>query len=273
MREWELRMKTVWRTKRMAGALVALALCGVMNPPAAPGAEKKSAKPAEADLFLHLKDAFKNPADEPGVPRVLLIGDSISIGYTIPVRRQLRGKANVFRPPVNCQHTGYGLANLDAWLGTSRWDVIHFNWGIWDTHMLDAKGALIRAESAAKGPMHIRYTPEQYGQNLSKLVDRLQATGARLIWASTTPVMSRSGARFEDIAIRNAVAAKLMKARNIPIEDLYPYTLPHAKEWQKSDKVHFNDEGNQHLADRVCESILRELKASPRGTGKPGVEN
>jgi acyl-CoA thioesterase-1 len=217
--------------------------------------------PAEADLFLHMKDAFKNPADEPGVPRVLLIGDSISIGYTIPVRKQLQGKANVFRPPTNCEYTGYGLKNLKSWLGTGHWDVIHFNWGIWDTHMLDAKGALVRDESKEAGPMHIRYLPEEYGKNLSELLDILQSTGAKLIWASATPIMSRSGARFEDIPIRNAVAAKIMEARKIPINDLYSYTLPYVKEWQKPDQVHFNMVGNDRLADRVCENILRELQS------------
>ena len=39
--------------------------------------------------------------DTPGLPRVLLIGDSISIGYTLPVRRLLAGKANVHRIAVN----------------------------------------------------------------------------------------------------------------------------------------------------------------------------
>lgn len=218
-----------------------------------------NAKPAEADLFLHLKDAFKNPADQPGLPRVLLIGDSISIGYTIPVRRKLQGQAIVCRPPVNCQHTGYGLANLKSWLGTNHWDVIHFNWGIWDTHMLDAKGALVRDESKAAGPLHIRYTPEQYGQNLSKLVSILEGTGAKLIWASTTPVMSRTGTRFDDIAVRNAVAAKLMEARKIPIDDLYASSLPHVQRWQNPDRVHFNNEGNAHLADCVSESIRKAL--------------
>ncbi|MFA6566598.1 MAG: SGNH/GDSL hydrolase family protein [Victivallales bacterium] len=116
--------------------------------------------------------------------------------------------------------------------------------------------------------MHIRYSPEEYGKNLSELLDILQGTGAKLIWSSTTPVMSRTGARFEDIPIRNAVAAKIMEARKIPINDLYLYTLPHVKEWQNPDQVHFNQAGNDRLADRVCENILRELKCEPSVPGK-----
>ena len=46
---------------------------------------------------------------------------------------------------------------------------------------------------------NIRYTPQQYRENLTQLVNTLEKTGAKLIWASTTPIMSREGARFEDI--------------------------------------------------------------------------
>lgn len=222
-------------------------------------------RPAEADLYHHLTDALKNPPEQAGLPRVLLLGDSISIGYTVPVRKELQGKAAVFRPAVNCQHTGFGLENVKRWLGTNRWDVIHFNWGIWDTHLLDAKGALIHTadESKSTVPLHIRYTPEHYRTNLTALVKSLQGSGARLIWASSTPIMSRTGARFEDIRIRNDVAAEIMKENGIPVNDLYAFSLPHAAEWQTPDKVHFNAAGNEQLGRRVAASILEALKPAP----------
>ena len=40
--------------------------------------------------------------DDPALPRVLLIGDSISHMYTASVRRLLKGKANVHRAPARC---------------------------------------------------------------------------------------------------------------------------------------------------------------------------
>jgi hypothetical protein len=67
-----------------------------------------------------------------GLPRVLLIGDSISMGYTLDVRELLKGKANVHRIPTNGGPTTNGLKNIKAWLGDSKWDVIHFNWGLHD---------------------------------------------------------------------------------------------------------------------------------------------
>lgn len=203
---------------------------------------------------------FDNPAEQAGKPRVLLIGDSISIGYTVEVRQRLDGKALVFRPPVNCQHTGYGLANLEKWLGNGKWDVIHFNWGIWDTHLLDEKGGLVAsaAESSAAGAK-VRFTLEQYRENLEKLVAILERTGARLIWASTTPVLSRVGDRLQAVPDRNRIAAELMKKHGIAINDLHTAVLPRAKDWQSGDRVHFNAAGNTALGAQVARAIEENL--------------
>ena len=58
--------------------------------------------------------------DQPGLPRVLLIGDSISIGYTIPVRNLLKGKVNVHRIPTNGGPTIKGLNQIEAWIGKKK---------------------------------------------------------------------------------------------------------------------------------------------------------
>src|SRR5688572_8105941 len=84
--------------------------------------------------------AFAPVQDDPALPRVLLIGDSISIGYTVPTRERLAGKANVHRPGVNCGPTTRGVENLDKWLGDKKWDVIHFNFGLHDLRYIDDAG-------------------------------------------------------------------------------------------------------------------------------------
>jgi len=221
---------------------------------------------AEAELHTHVTNAFVNPAATTNLPRVLIIGDSISIGYTAPVRQNLKGIADVYRPGENCQHSGYVLAKIKSWLGNGKWDVIHFNCGIWDTHLLDAKGNLVRAadNQMPNAEFRIRYTPEQYRENLTKLVAILEKTGAKLIWANTTPVMRRKGDRFEAIPTLNRVAAEVMQAHRIPVNDLYGYVLPHAKEWQQADQVHFNAEGNQQLGQQVAQSIRQALPKARR---------
>lgn len=76
--------------------------------------------------------ALREMADTPGLPRVLLVGDSISMGYTEPVRKLLEDKANVHRILENGGPTSHGVENIDKWLGSGHWNVIHFNFGLHD---------------------------------------------------------------------------------------------------------------------------------------------
>src|SRR5437667_12216735 len=85
---------------------------------------------AQVNDFSPQSPAFAPVVDQPGLARVLLIGDSISIGYTVTVQKELAGAANVHRIPENGADTANGLKNIDAWLGGSKWDVNHFNWGL-----------------------------------------------------------------------------------------------------------------------------------------------
>ena len=223
----------------------------------------------EAELREDVAGAFVNPEAASSLPRVLIIGDSISIGYTEPVRENLKDSAEVFRPPVNCQHTGYGLSQIKTWLGTGKWDVIHFNFGIWDTHMLDAKGNLLSGSregdtAPATDGIGIRHTPEQYKDNLNRILDILESSGASLIWASSTPIMYRKGRRFEDIPKLNSVAENVMKARGVAVNDLYAFVLPHVGEWQAPDQCHFNAAGNEQLGKQVADCIRRALGGKKR---------
>jgi hypothetical protein len=203
--------------------------------------------------------AFDPVKDDPRLPRVLLIGDSISIGYTLPVQQLLKGKANVHRIPENGEYSGYGLAHIKEWLGDGTWDIIYFNWGIWDTHLLDSSGGIIFDENGDIGRAVIRTSIGEYQENLNKLIDTMQRTGAKLIWASSTPVMSRKGTRLEDIAKYNKAAAEVIYLRHVMIDDLYSMIEPHASEMQSEDGCHFKPQGNEYLGKHVSECILAAL--------------
>ena len=112
--------------------------------------------------------------DTPGLPRVLLLGDSISVGYTLPVRELLNGKANIHRPPDNCSATRHGLDGIDRWLGDGSWDVIHFNWGLHDLAFVDDQGKRT-VEQTGRHQVPI----DQYETNLNTLVERLKADRRR----------------------------------------------------------------------------------------------
>jgi len=178
------------------------------------------------------------------LPRVLLIGDSISMGYTLPVRKLLEGKANVHRIPANGGPTKNGLANIGHWLGTGKWDVIHFNWGIHDLKFMpDGKRQV---------------EPADYEKNLRELVAKLKATGAKLIWATTTPIPKGElvpPRRFGEVAEYNAIAAKVMRAGGVRINDLNAWITPHLAKLQKPRDLHYTDEGYAFLARKVAAEI------------------
>jgi len=203
--------------------------------------------------------AYVKVKDDPSLPRVLLIGDSISEGYTLPVRTALKGKANVHRIPTNGGPTTEGLKNLKTWLGRGKWDVIHFNWGLHD----------IKLMSDGKHQVPI----EQYEKNLRELVKELKATYAKLIWASTTPVpegaLRPSRKRGDEVAY-NAVAKKVMDENHIPINDLYTFALAKLKDIQQPANVHFTPKGYEVLGERVAASIEPLLPKAPSGSGKAG---
>ncbi len=197
-------------------------------------------------LPLHKRDkvAGKSNAwdfvpDDPKLPRVLLIGDSVSRGYTQPTRVALAGKANVHRAPANCGPTASGLKNLDVWLGAGKWDVIHFNFGIHD-----------RATPAA-----------DYVKRLEEIVTRLEKTGAKLIWASTTPIPDNPAQKqtAQSVVEKNALAAEIMQKHGIPTDDLFGAMTPRLKEFQPPLDVHYTGAGYDFLGAKVGESILSRL--------------
>jgi acyl-CoA thioesterase-1 len=220
----------------------------------APGpvaAQSKWTVPDNMKLYGYVKvPIFPEMKEDPALPRVLLLGDSISMYYTPEVRSLLRGKANVYRVPDNGKSTLYGLKNIDYWLGDGKWAVIHFNFGLHDIAVLPTTGKQ-------------QVSLKDYDQNLRRLVKRLQATGAKLIWASTTPVPEGSRNRHETDAVAyNAVAKKIMEENQVPINDLHAFVAsrPDKANMQWPANVHFRAEGSADLAGEVAKHILAALK-------------
>ena len=195
--------------------------------------------------------------DQPGLPRVLLIGDSISIGYTIPVRKLLKGKVNLHRIPTNGGPTIKGLEQIDAWIGKKKWDVIHFNWGLHDLKYIGPNGEnLFPKEKGGK----VQVALLEYEKNLERLVHRLSKTGAKLIWRNTTPIPPGSRGRYVGDSIKyNNAASRVMIRHGIPTHDLFTISRERMQEIMRPANVHYTEEGSKVLAVSVAEVILDAL--------------
>lgn len=222
------------------------------------GASADDAKKKKTPPKRKPNSAMAQIEDVAGLPRVLLIGDSISIGYTVPVRELLKGKANVHRPLTNCGPTTTGLAGIDKWLGDGKWDVIHFNWGLHDLKYMGPQGQNL-ADPKAKDS-HQQVAIDAYEANLRKLVARLKKTKAKLIWRSTTPVPEGCKGRVVgDSAKYNAVAKKIMDENKIAIDDQYTFCMDKLDKIQLPANVHFSANGSKELAKQAVASILKAL--------------
>jgi acyl-CoA thioesterase-1 len=199
--------------------------------------------------------------DDPKLPRVMIIGDSISVGYTDEVRRLLAGKANVHRVAGNAGPSSSGVQKLAEWLSPSNgtWDVIHFNFGLHDLK-LGTGGKDNQPYATSDGH---QVSLEEYEKNLSQIVATFKTTGAALIWCSTTPVPAGKvdpPRQPDDVVKYNEAARQVMIKSGVAIDDLFATALPRLPDIQMQHNVHYTKEGYAELAKQVAASIEEALK-------------
>ena len=223
--------------------LLLLALC----PPLAAFAQPASqgATPVNAPV-VHEKYEWSNIwgdcADDPALPRVLLIGDSISCGYSGVVNRILEGKYHVDR------------------LGTSR--SINDPVLLKETAMMleDCKYAVVHINNGLHG-FHL--TGEQYAAALKDYLALIKAHcgDAKLVWCASTPITKNGDpatldASNEKVTTRNALALEIAQAQGIPVDDLYQVVIGKA-DLRSGDGYHYNDQGYEALGKAVADAVLK----------------
>lgn len=192
-------------------------------------------------------DVWISHANGTNLPKVLLIGDSITRAYYPEVEKHLDGRAYVGRLSSSAFISDpVLLKQIEMVLTQYKFDVIHFNNG-----------------------MHgWQHSEKEYEQAFPKFLKTIQkyAPNAKLIWASTTPLKvspalpadNQTQATDERIAARNAIAQKFMLPNGIPVDDLYTPMLDHPE--YHSDNVHFNDRGVALQATQVAGHIEKLLE-------------
>ena len=217
----------------------------------------KTEKPRSAEPKKKINPAFQNPeTPDPNLPNVLIIGDSISIGYMAPLREKLTGIANVFRPATNCGPSSKGLEEIERWLGDRNWKLIQINHGLHDLKYMGPQGQNLADPKAESS--HQQIPPDQYAKNLRILAERLKKTGATIIWCETTPVPKGAAGRVVgDSKKYNSIAKKVMAEHGISTNGLFDYAIQNVP--TREANVHYTPENSQKLAEFVAASIKENL--------------
>jgi len=203
---------------------------------------------------IEWSDIWLPHTTEHALPRVLLIGDSITRNYYPIVEKLLDKKAYVCRLTTS-QFISDPLliGQITLFLDQMHFDVIHFNNGMhgWDHREDDYRAGFPAFLAAIRDHAH----------------------GAKLIWANTTPVTLAAhpdqydSARTDRVKARNAIALEAVSAVGIPVDDIFALMLPHP-EYHDNSGIHFTEIGEQVQGKQVADEIEKLL---PSATNPPPV--
>ncbi len=185
---------------------------------------------------------------------VLLIGDSIRMYYQKETQRILGDKYKIYSPEENCRFAAYTLNNLRFWLAKYPTpDIIHFNAGLWDT-------AILYREDGCFTEMN------EYVKNMKRILRVLKSTGAKVIFATTTPVSDEKknlvgpmppAHRNEDVIEYNAAVLDAFRNEDVIINDLFSIMYDEKEKYLSQDMIHPNEEGVKLLGNAVAQAILQ----------------
>jgi len=188
--------------------------------------------------------------------QVVLIGDSIRMGYQEVVRQELAGEAEVWGPEQNGGNSRNVLANLDGWALSREPAIVHLNCGLHDLRKEFGTGEV--AVPLVEYEDNVR-------QILGQVQERIEGT---LIWASTTPVnekwhhQNKGFDRFEaDVAAYNQVAARIAGDLGLVVDDLFAaVTAAGRDQLLGDDGVHLSEKGYALLGRTVADAVRAQMQ-------------
>ncbi len=199
-------------------------------------------------LWMVLVLLLAGCAGEVTEPNVLIIGDSISIGYTHGVRNKRKGVDRlpgfyIRHNPGNAETSDHTIMHLDEWLAPHQWNIIHWNNGIWDIHHYWSKD-FTEARTAD--------TIATYRANMEFIANRLDKTGAIVIIATTTPI---PGTPPEIEKRYNQVILDIAQEHGYIVDDLYTLMLPYPNLHPFPTSMHYVNEGYRLMGAQVAQTI------------------
>ena len=187
------------------------------------------------------------------LPLVVLIGDSIRMGYQNHVASQLADRAEIWVPKENGGDSRKVLAHLDQWVLARQPDLVHVNCGLHDLKRAFGEESEV--------PL------DEYERNVRQILQRLQRELDVVVWATTTPVdenwhhQNKGFDRLEaDVEAYNAAARAVAEDLGVPIDDLFAVVEREGKaQLLTQDGVHFTEEGSQLLGRVVAECVWEHM--------------
>lgn len=194
--------------------------------------------------------------------KVLLLGDSIRMGYDDYVKELLLGKCEVYYDANdNGRFAAYTLWQMNQMFRLhGPFDIVHWNNGYWDMNI--------------EAPMETALYPvDEYSYLLRRIIKEIRKNGAKVIFATTTPILDAGTAAdntgtgalsisYNDTWVReyNEAAKKVMAEENVPVNDLYALCKEDKNYYKCPDMLHLTEEGYRRCAEQAVEMILKELE-------------
>ena len=204
--------------------------------------------------------------EDPRLPRILIIGDSISGHYINAVTDGMRGRANIIGESSMVKGT---WASMDPRFYRADWaskddnlkqflaergpfQIVHFNNGIHNFF-----GAKPGDEVA-------------YAEQLRKVVATIREAGAICLFANSTGTVAdntiaKSPNYLTNCKTFNAAAEKVMAELNVPVTDIYGVIQPRIKELISQDLIHPRAEAEPLMAGAIIARLNEALEKLQSG--------
>ncbi|MBQ4332407.1 MAG: hypothetical protein IJC33_01335 [Clostridia bacterium] len=192
--------------------------------------------------------------------KVMLLGDSIRMGYQKDVVQLLEGEYEVVYPADNGRFSAYTLWQANQLFKYhGPFELVHFNNGYWDMNI----------EAPMTEPLH---PVEEYKNNLRRIVALCRQCGAKVVFATTVPILE-AGAAGDNTGVEatinysnewvkeyNAAATEVMNELDVPVNDLYALCQEDSRCYKCEDLLHLTPEGSRRCAQQVAEYIRKHME-------------
>lgn len=191
--------------------------------------------------------------------KVLLLGDSIRMGYDSYVKEELKDEFEVYYDDTdNGRFSAYTIWQFNILNNKyGPFDIVHFNNGYWDMNHECPDGSET-------------FPLEDYLHNLKRLIGLIRQINAIPIFSTTIPIYETkedtlyNGVMYQKINYLdswvtkyNAAAIHLMEEEHVLVNDLYSLLLDEPRYAKCQDSLHLTTEGYIKCAKKVA-SIIKE---------------